>query len=93
MQREIYLLFHIISFIKCIRNFFIIYCSFYFAVNIKKIGTITVREKLPQDSKKTDVSNSYSAVSSTKINKNEQPMNEQIDEVDFKNIKSFNHKK
>lgn len=80
---------YVISFIG-LGEFF--YNSFYFVVNIKNISTITVREKLPR-SRKSDVSNSYSTVSSMskpiKIN------NQQTGETDSKRLKVSNqrHKK
>ncbi|XP_071566495.1 uncharacterized protein [Temnothorax nylanderi] len=63
----------------------------YKIINIKKISTITVREKLPQDSRNTEVSNSYRTVSS--VLKPIKMNNRQTGEADSKMMEVSNHKK
>ncbi|XP_077261359.1 uncharacterized protein LOC143896984 isoform X2 [Temnothorax americanus] len=63
----------------------------YKIINIKKISTITVREKLPRDSRNTEVSNSYPTVSS--VLKPIKMNNRQTDEADSKMMEVSNHKK
>jgi len=67
-----------------------LYNLFYFVVNIKKISTITIREKLPQDSGKPDVLNSYNTVFSIpKPTKRKRQTNKR----DSKTLNISNHKK
>ncbi|XP_018377544.1 PREDICTED: putative uncharacterized protein DDB_G0282133 isoform X2 [Trachymyrmex cornetzi] len=63
----------------------------YKIINIKNISTITVREKLPQDSRKSDELNSNSTVSSVPkvLNKNQQTDTKR----NSKSLKIFNKKR
>lgn len=73
------------------RNFLYINRYILFVVNIKNISTITVREKLPQDSRKSNVLNSNNTVSSVPkaLNKNQQTNTER----NSKSVKISNKKR